>query len=249
MIYKVASLKERYDLLEPHLNVNAEVWPEFLLHDPVSGSYWMQMMETFKEYQLLLMDEEEILVAVNSVPIYFDKMMEDLPEDGVEWALQKSLSDHQSGLKPNMLLGLQVMIRKKHQGKGLSALVLKEMSNLGRKKGLDQMVIPVRPNQKEFYPLIPMKNYIQWKDEKGLPFDNWLRVHVRAGGKIIKPCERSGTIPGTIQEWKQWTHLDFPGSGNYVIPGALSPVSIDLENNKGIYVEPNVWVQHPLQGV
>lgn len=36
----------------------------------------------------------------------------------------------------------------------------------------------------------------------------------------------------------------FGNSGDYVVEGALNPVSIDLQNNVGEYIEPNVWVLH-----
>jgi hypothetical protein len=245
--YKTVSLKERSDLQGAHLHLNVEVWPEFLLNCPNVDAYWMQMYETFGDYQLMIMDGEEILAGINSVPIFYDKNLNELSDEGVEWGVAKSINDHEAGLEPNLLVGLQIMIRKEHQGKGLSSIVLNEMSNLAKSKGFRDLVIPVRPNLKEHYPLIPMKEYIEWKNDKGLPFDNWLRVHVRAGGKILHPCEKSGTILGKIDEWKQWTKQNFPGSGKYVVPGALSPISIDLKEDEGVYVEPNVWVQHKLR--
>ena len=54
-------------------------------------------------------------------------------------------------------------------------------------------------------------------------------------------------IPGTITEWRQWTGLEFPGSGAYVIPGALNPVEIDIERDLGEYTEPNVWLVHDVR--
>ena len=40
--------------------------------------------------------------------------------------------------------------------------------------------------------------------------------------------------------------MEFPESGAYVVPGALVPVEIDREAYQGVYVEPNVWMQHRL---
>jgi hypothetical protein len=40
--------------------------------------------------------------------------------------------------------------------------------------------------------------------------------------------------------------MAFPETGPYVIPEALVPVEIDRERDLGRYVEPNVWVRHPL---
>ena len=33
-------------------------------------------------------------------------------------------------------------------------------------------------------------------------------------------------------------------AGHYVIPGGLSKLYIDKENDVGTYIEPNIWVQH-----
>jgi hypothetical protein len=54
------------------------------------------------------------------------------------------------------------------------------------------------------------------------------------------------TIAGTIAPWEDWTQMSFPESGHYVVPGALLPVEIDCENDSGVYLEPNVWVEHKL---
>ncbi len=97
---------------------------------------------------------------------------------------------------------------------------------------------------KSKYPLIPIGNYIKWEREDGLPFDPWLRVHVKLGGKILKPCHKAMYIPGTINEWEEWTKIKFLETGNYVIQGALRPVKINIEEDIGEYVEPNVWVLH-----
>jgi len=42
--------------------------------------------------------------------------------------------------------------------------------------------------------------------------------------------------------------VDFLQSGDYIIPGALVPVKMDIAQNLGLYVEPNVWVVHHLDG-
>ena len=54
-------------------------------------------------------------------------------------------------------------------------------------------------------------------------------------------------ITGTVQEWMTWTGLELPGSGSFVIPGALVPVEIDVSRDEGVYVEPNQWMLHPVE--
>ena len=54
-------------------------------------------------------------------------------------------------------------------------------------------------------------------------------------------------ISGSRAEWETWTGMKFPQSGSYVIPGALNPVEMNVENDDGIYIEPNVWLVHEIR--
>ena len=54
------------------------------------------------------------------------------------------------------------------------------------------------------------------------------------------------TISGTLAGWRDWTGLPFDVSGDLVVPGALVPVHASVEQDHAVYVEPNVWMQHPL---
>ena len=69
-------------------------------------------------------------------------------------------------------------------------------------------------------------------------------MHVRAGGTIESVAKRSMVIPGTLDEWREWTGLAFDASGPVEVPGALAPVLCDVERGTAVYVEPNVWVRH-----
>jgi hypothetical protein len=124
--------------------------------------------------------------------------------------------------------------------------MVQSMRAIGESKGFQYLVAPVRPSQKSNYPLISIDDYVKWTNDAGLPFDAWLRVHARAGARIIKPCHKSMIIPGTHPEWEEWTGMMFPQSGQYVIPGALNPIEINIEKDEGMYVEPNVWMVHVL---
>jgi len=89
-----------------------------------------------------------------------------------------------------------------------------------------------------------MERYIRWTREDGLPFDPWIRTHVRLGARIVRVAPRSMVTRGTVAEWEEWTEMSFPESGPYVVPGAMAPLEIDVEADLGIYVEPNCWVVH-----
>jgi hypothetical protein len=108
------------------------------------------------------------------------------------------------------------------------------------------LIACVRPTMKDAFSLIPIDDYARWTRADGEPFDPWIRVHVRAGGRIVRGSARSMTMVGTVGEWQEWTGLEFPGSGSYVIPGAAAPVQIDVAADLGTYFDPNVWIVHEL---
>jgi len=223
-------------------------WPEFMLHDQVANELWHELLDRFPEYQLALYNTENKRVAAmgNSFPLKWEDSLENLPEGGWDWAFVQAVEDHKRGLSPNFHCAIQVVIHPDYRGHSLSARMIQAVRAVTRAKGLQALIIPVRPSEKSKYPLISIDDYIIWKKEGGLPFDAWLRVHARLGGKIIKTCHASKTIRGTRAEWESWTKMRFPQSGEYIIPGALSPIQMNIEKNEGVYVEPNVWMLHPL---
>ena len=141
---------------------------------------------------------------------------------------------------------LQISIAPPFQGKGLSSLFIEEMRQLARRKGFSILIAPVRPNRKHLYPLSSIDSYASWSFPDGLPYDPWLRVHVRAGGRILKTCQSAMRIIGTVAEWEEWTGLRFFQTGQYIVPGALVPVVIDLAQDRGTYTEPGVWIVHDI---
>lgn len=223
-------------------------WPEFMLHDPVANENWHELFDRFKEYQFALLDTETKRMAAmgNSLPFHWDLSIEELPEGGWDWVFLKAIEDQKNGIPPNIQSAIQIAIHPEYQSQGLSSKMVSAMRGIAQSKGFQHLVAPVRPNQKSRYPLISIDDYITWKNEEGLPFDAWLRVHARAGARIIKPCHHAMTIRGTRADWEGWTSLKFPQSGAYFIPGALNPMEMNVEIDEGVYIEPNVWMAHLL---
>jgi len=246
--YKLIGPNDLEDYREQAGNIAEVSWPEFMLQDPIAGEHWHELFDRFSDYQFALLDTESNRMAAmaNSVPFFWDQPLEDLPEEGWDWVFVEAVEGHKKGLKPNIQSAIQINIHPDYQGQGLSPLMVKAMREIGKKKGFKDLVAPVRPNQKSQYPLASIDDYITWTTEDSLPFDAWLRVHVRAGARIIKPCHNAMTIRGSIADWELWTGMNFPQSGKFHIPGALIPVEINIERNEGIYVEPNVWMQHSI---
>ncbi len=244
MELETVRLAQRPDLGGRADAFGAAAWPEFMLHDPVAIAHWAEITDWFRQYQLMLVDDDEILAIVNTVPIEFAGDLTELPDGGVDWGVKTAISGHKAGRTPNLLLGVQVVVGSRHAGKGLSTAATQEMLNLCIENGFQALVVPLRPSNKHEYPLISMEQYLGWRNSQGWPLDNWLRVHVRMNATILGICSRSMVIPGTVQAWQEWTGQSFPGSGKYLVPGALNPIEIDVDNDIGTYTEPNVWIVH-----
>lgn len=226
-----------------------DVWPEFMLNSPVSFRLWQRLNLDFPDYQFLLLDGDEQPVALgNSIPFRYDNTLEELPAEGWDWVFTKGFDDFAAGREPNMVSALSIKVAADHQGRGYSRGAVRAMRHIAASHDFETLVAPVRPSLKPRYPLIPAEQYARWLRDDGLPFDPWLRVHVRLGGEIAHVCARSMRITGTVAQWEGWTGLAMPETGRYVVEGALAPVDIDRERDEGVYVEPNVWTVHRLTG-
>lgn len=244
--YKIISPDDLDDYRQLAGDVAVASWPEFMLHDPIADEHWHELFDRFNEYQFALLDTETNRMAAmgNSLPFFWDQPLEELPEGGWDWVFLKAIEDHKNSISPNIQSAIQINIHPDYQSQGLSGMMVQAMRAIAKAQGFADLVAPVRPNQKSRYPLISIDDYIEWTNEEGLPFDAWLRVHARAGARIIKPCHAAMTIRGSCAEWEEWTGLKFPQSGPYVIPGALNPIDMNVERDEGVYVEPNVWMVH-----
>jgi GNAT superfamily N-acetyltransferase len=251
--------KSRFQLIKPNTldlddyhdragEIADASWPEFMLHDPIADEHWHNLFERFGDYQFAMLDTENGRMAAmgNSLPFHWDQPLEDLPEGGWDWVFMKAIEDHKNGVAPNIQSAIQVAIHPDYQRQGLSTKMIEAMQAIGKSKRFKDLVAPVRPSQKSQYPLISIDDYITWTKDGGLPFDAWLRVHARLGGKIIKLCHEAMVISGNVTTWEKWTGLKFPQSGQYIIPGALNAINMNVEKDEGVYIEPNVWMQHSL---
>lgn len=246
MAYDILNIGQRPDLKPQVHRLNPSVWPEFMLHDAVSARYWRQLFRTFAKFQLALRDEHDHVVgAASSIPVAWDGKEEGLPA-GWDDALERGFRDSESGGKPTALCGLAVSIARSHQGQGLSSIMIRGLKSVAAAEGYTSLIAPVRPTLKCTYPLAPMERYIKWQHPDGSPYDPWLHVHYKLGGRFMKIAPASMVIVGSIGEWEEWTNMRFPETGKYIVPGALQPVEMNCERDEGIYEDPNVWMIHRL---
>ena len=244
MSYTYVTLAQRPELEAEMPRLHSESWPEFILNDPTAIRYWGSLFATFADFQYVLCDEGgAALAAGHTIPFTWDGTAEGLPA-GWDAVLEQGFYDYEQSRAPTALCGLSIVIAPGLQGKGLSESMARTMKEMAAQHGLRDLVIPLRPSLKSRYPLISMQEYMQWKQEDGAPFDPWLRIHWRLGAKVVCIAPLSMVISETVGKWEEWTGMYFPESGEYTVPGALSPVVIDRERDLGRYEEPNIWIQY-----
>ncbi|MEU8522112.1 N-acetyltransferase [Streptomyces sp. NBC_01216] len=244
----VTTLAERPALREA-LWAMKDLWPEFTLHDPVSWAYMGRIVTELPEYVLVATDEaDEVVARAVSVPFRLDaEGRGELPDRGWDEVMLWAFSDLRHGRTPDTVSAIEVCVATEALGRGLSGRMLAAMRDNARRLGFSEVVAPVRPNAKHLDAVSSFHAYVlRTRTEDGLPYDPWLRVHVRAGGTIESVAPASMTVSGSLEQWRRWTGLPFDTDGPVAVPGALVPVRCDTARDHAVYVEPNVWVRHRL---
>jgi len=233
------------ELIKQYKAAIQNAFPDIILCSKFIEKYWDRVEEYFPEYQIFLIGEEnQILGFMNAIPLHWDQPLDDLPDEGWDWMLEKGVLDYEQGLKPNSLGGLQIIVTPDNLGKGYSGVLIREAKQVFREKEFDHFIIPIRPTYKSRYPEMKMEEYMQMKID-GKIYDPWIRTHLKGGAKIISVCTQAMTIEGNVQFWERLIHRKVRESGSYIVEGALNLVDIDVENNRGSYYEDNIWISYP----
>lgn len=239
----IVTTSERPDLDDQARSAFRGEWPEFIFHDPVSAAHIGRVEEYFPRYDILLLDDSEVVAGGWGVPLEWDATIAALP-DGYDGGLVRAVTGHENGTAPDTLSVMAAAIRKDRQGSGLAGQVLTALRKRAAADGLQRVIAPVRPTLKHRYPITPMDQFAGWTRDDGLHIDPWIRTHQRLGATILAPAPRSMIITGSVAEWEDWATMAFPQTGQYVVPDALDLVEIDREADRGIYQETNLWMRH-----
>lgn len=240
------TLEERPDLGAAVDVFGSAVWPELMHHDDTSDRLWGRMVESFPSYQLALIDASGALVAVaRSTPLAWDGSTEDLPA-GWDAQFERSIAGFDGGVAPDTLGAIMIVTDPEQRGSGLGSVMVAALQACALASGFHALIACVRPTLMERYPLTPIDQYATWIRADGLPFDPWIRIHVRLGGRLSRPEPESMLVRGSVAEWEEWTGMAFPASGRYVVAGACAPVDIDRESDAGTYHDPNIWIIHDI---
>lgn len=244
MTIALHTLRERPDLASQILAISRASWPVFLFHSDVKE--WDALVTRFPEFQFVLCEPADEVIAVGQcAPLPWDGSTEDLPET-INAILRRAYDTLDTSSRPTAVSALAAMVRPDWRGRGLSAEIVRTMRHITTGLGLRNLIAPVRPAHKSAYPRTAMEVYGSWTRPDGLPYDPWIRVHRRMGAEFRRVIPASLVVEGSVADWEGWTGARFETSGLHDVPGALAPVSIDRERDRGRYEDPNYWMVHPL---
>ncbi|MFF9161800.1 N-acetyltransferase [Streptomyces longwoodensis] len=243
----VSSLADRPDLVDAVLGM-PDTWAEFTTQDPVGTAHYPRIPREFPEYVAVAQDERgEVVAHAFSVPFRLHaEGRGELPARGWDQVLLWAFADLRRGTVPDTVSAVSVVVAPHAQGLGLSGRMLGALRDTARARGFSEVVAPVRPNAKHLEPRTPIEEYARRVREDGLPADPWLRVHARAGAVVERIAPVSMTVAAPLADWRRWTGLPFDTECLVEVPGALVPVHCVPERDYAVYVEPNVWMRHPL---
>ncbi len=250
----IATLAERPDLRGKVFGPEIQsAMPEFVRHDPIAMLYYGDgALDRYLDHALVAVDPaqpDRPVARAFCVPFAFrdgTPGRDALPDGGWDAVIRWAYDDHVARRRPNAVSALEIMVTPRLQGQGVSPAMLKAMRDNARRLGFCELWAPLRPTEKDKEPLTPFAQYAARCRGDGQPHDAWIRTHVRAGAEIVKVAPRSVVIPGTLAEWREWTGLPLDINGPAIVPGALNPIHVSLEQDHAVYVEPNLWVRHPL---
>lgn len=241
---EIVTLVERPELLAA-MYAMPKSWPAFMYHDPVAR-LMSRLPTSFPELQFAALDGDEVVGIVTAASFGWDGDPASLPDRGWDAILEQVFRDADEGRTPTAATLLEAAVHPAHQGGGLSTRLLTGVRDRCAALRFGSLFGPVRPSHKSLEPAVPIAEYVARRRGDGLPADPWLRVHERLGAHLVKIAPTSMTISGTLAQWRDWTGLPFDVSGDVVVAGALVPVHASVEHDHAVYVEPNVWMRHPL---
>jgi GNAT superfamily N-acetyltransferase len=176
------------------------------------------------------------VAMVRAVALRWSGTLDDVPAGGAAEALDRA-GEHGA----DTIAVVDVAVAFGARGRGIGTQVLTQLEARRREAGLSRLLLLLRPHAKRDYPLVPFARYVSFVDEAGMPFDPWLRAAWRSGFVPVRGVDRSLTARAPLAAWHDWLGVPVPGSGPYLVDGAIKPAIVEVERDEGRYREPHLW--------
>ena len=156
----VVRYSDRPDLLARRFEeLTKPTFPAYMNENEPGNLYWGRLYTDFPDFQVALIDGDDLLAEAHAVPLPWDGMLEDLPSGWDEGFVRGMTSD----LPHTALMAIAISVAPTQQGRRLSRRMIETFTDNARAAGLANGVIaPVRPTWKDRYPLIPIEKYMEW---------------------------------------------------------------------------------------
>ena len=178
---KLVRYADRPDLRERRFEeLVAPSFPAYMNENVPGNLYWDRLYTDAPDFQVALVDGDELLAEAHAVPLPWDGTLTDLPSGWDEGFTRGMTSE-----RPHTaLMAIAISVAPAHKGRRLSSRMIETFVENARAAGLGNGVIaPVRPTWKERYPLTAIEQYVEWRRDDGRHFDPWLRIHELVGGE------------------------------------------------------------------
>ena len=167
---EIVTTADRHDLDKQARDAFRPGWPEFIFHDPISSEHIGRVETYFPQFDVLLLDQGQVVAGGWGVPIRWDGTISTLP-DGYDGALISAVTGHEKSVAADTLCIMAAAVRADRQGSGLAGQTLTALRTRAGNAGLQRVIAPVRPTLKSRYPLTPMEDFARWARGDGLHID------------------------------------------------------------------------------
>ena len=118
--------------------------------------YWDRLYTDFPDFQVALVDGDDLLAEAHAIPLPWDGTLEDLPS-GWDEGFTRGMTSDRPHTAP---MAIAISVAPSQQGRQLSSRMIQTFAENARAAGLtNEVIAPVRPTWKERYPLIPIETY------------------------------------------------------------------------------------------
>ncbi len=121
---KIVRYADRPDLREiRYEHISRRTFPEYMHHNAPGAKYWDELYQTHPDFQLALLDGEELVAELHSLPAAWDGSLEDLPP-GWDDIFPRAF---ESGRVADTLFALAISVLPERQESRLSSVMVSAM--------------------------------------------------------------------------------------------------------------------------
>ena len=195
-----------------------------------------QLAEVAPELSWVVLEGERPVAAVRAAALVWDGTPAGAPAAGAAEAVGRA-----GEVDADTLAVLDVTVAAEARGHGVGRAVLADLDARRVELGFERLLVLLRPHHKANYPLVPFGRYLSFVTAAGEPYDPWLRTAWQLGLQPVLGVDRSLIARADVGQWQRWLGLPIPGSGPYLLDGAIKPTVVEVELDEGRYREPHLW--------